>query len=371
MKMLIELHALQSFPPSNLNRDDTGHPKEALFGGVRRARISSQAIKRAIRTSDEFKNTVGIPIGTRTKRLVPHVVQAVAHTGIEEEWANRQAAAIVTELYAKMDVKSEKETAALLYISEEEIQSIVRFLSDAHAKDAEPDIQAFCKAQVKTLIQRTSAPDIAMFGRMLAQRPELNMEAACQVAHAISTHEVSIPESDYYTAVDDLMPQGNRGAGMLGTTNFNSATYYGNIRINWEQLVTSLRGDSDLARQCVKALMLAFALVVSSGKKSTFVNQHRPDFLLAVARPDNDGQSLANAFEQPVRASNGSGYVKPSITALSEYWDQVEACYRLGTPAIAVLNPRGIDLPSKELVRAQVPNLPAWVEAMTALLGEA
>ena len=387
--MIIELHILPSFGPSNLNRDDAGYPKEAIFGGYRRARFSSQAFKRAIRISDVFKDAVGMPIGIRTKQLVPHIVEALALEDVAEEWAVQWVKETLIELYGKGVAKpekkdeskekgeSEKKTkakekdAAPIYISDEEILSIVRFLADAHANDAEPAVQAFCKAQLKTLVNRTSAPDIAMFGRMLASKPNLNIAAACQVAHAISTHEVKMPQSDFFTAVDDLSPPETRGAAMMGHTYFNSATYYSYIRIDWEQLVSNLDGKVDLARQAVKGLMLASALVVPSGKKNGFVNQHRPDFLLAVARPDNDGQSLANAFEQPVRASNGSGYVAPSILALSEYWDQVEACYRLSIPVIAVLNPRRFDLPSKELARAQVPNLLAWVEAMTDLLGEA
>ena len=209
-----------------------------------------------------------------------------------------------------------------------------------------------------------------MFGRVLAGKPHLNIAAACQVAIAISTHEVKSPQSDFFTAIDDLSPAETRGAAMMGDTYFNSAACYIHIRIDWEQLVSNLGGDVDLARQAVKSLMLASALVVPSAKKNSFVNQHRPDFLMAVARPDNDGQSLANAFEQPVRASSGSGYVKPSILALSECWDRTEVCFRLGMPVIAVLNPRGFKLPSKELARAQAPNLLGWVEALTDLLGE-
>ncbi|MCE2473617.1 MAG: type I-E CRISPR-associated protein Cas7/Cse4/CasC [Anaerolineae bacterium] len=167
------------------------------------------------------------------------------------------------------------------------------------------------------------------------------------------------------------MPAETRGAAMMDDTYFNSATYYSHIRIHWEQLVANCGGKIDLARRGVKAPMLAFALVVPSGKKNSFVNQHRPDLLIAVARPNNDGQSLANAFEQPLRASNGKGYVEPSILALSNCWDQTEICYRLDTPHIAVLNPRGYKLPSDELTRAQVQNLPAWLEATTVLLGEA
>ena len=165
--MIIELHAVQSFAPSNLNRDDTGNPKEALFGGVRRARISSQSAKRAMRVSSVFKDAVEVPTGTRTKKLVKHIADKLEQVGVDRAWAEEQTVVIAQDLYAKMDRRSEQETSVLLYISEEEIAEIVRFLADARENGMEPDIKAFAKQLVKQLANRTSAPDIALFGRML------------------------------------------------------------------------------------------------------------------------------------------------------------------------------------------------------------
>ena len=367
--MIIELHAIQSFAPSNLNRDDTGNPKEALFGGVRRARISSQSAKRAMRTSDVFADTIDVPTGTRTKKLVTHVTNMLKQDDDDALWIETHATEIATELYAKLDSKSKTaETSVLLYISDSEIDEIMQLLIEARQNGEDPDVKNFVKQFIKTFANRTSAPDIALFGRMLAEKPALNIDAACQVAHAISTHEVNTAEFDYFTAVDDFTPEDTSGAGMLGLVPFNSATYYRCVRIDWKQLVKNLGGDADLARQTVGAFMRAFALVVPSGMKNSFVNQHAPDFLLAVARPDNDGQSLANAFERPVRSKRDSGYAEPSIKALSEYWEQVERAFRLGDPMIAALNPRGYELPSAELAGATVANLREWVDAMTVAL---
>ena len=167
---------------------------------------------------------------------------------------------------------------------------------------------------------------------MLAEKPALNIDAACQMAHAISTHEVNTAEFDYFTAVDDLSPEEDSGAGMLGLVSFNSATYYRCARIDWEQLLKNLGGDVELAQQTVGAFMRAFALVVPSGMKNSFLNQHAPGILLAVARPSNDGQSLANAFEKPVQNGRSSGHAEPSIQALCAYWDQVEGAFRLVVP---------------------------------------
>ncbi len=375
--MIIELHAIQSFAPSNLNRDDTGNPKEALFGGVRRARISSQSAKRAMRVSDIFQQAVKVPTGTRTKMLVEYVVKRLEQNGLDAEWATKHVLAIATDLYAKMDRKSENETSVLLYISDDEIGAISDFLKEAQAKETEPDIKAFNKRMLKELANRTSAPDIALFGRMLAEKPKLNIDAACQVAHAISTHEVNTAEFDYFTAVDDLKAtladetEDATGAGMLGLIAFNSATYYRCARIDWGQLVKNLGGEVALARKTVGAFMQAFALVVPSGMQNSFINKHAPDFLLAAARPRNDGQSLANAFEKPVRpARREGGHAEPSIQALSAYWDQVEGAFRLAQPTLAVLNPRAYELSSAELAGAQVQDLSQWVAAMTAALDE-
>lgn len=387
--MIIELHAIQTFAPSNLNRDDTGNPKEALFGGVRRARISSQSAKRAMRVSPVFAQAINAPIGIRTKKLVSHVAKRLQkrNSEITDEWAMEKMIDFITK--AKYDKKPDElkhdedsdelgggETRILLYISEKEIDEIAQFLqklweAECQTSGEKPDISKFTRQFVKKLKNRTSAPDIALFGRMLADNPELNIDAACQVAHAISTHEVNTAEFDYFTAVDDFSPEDTSGAGMLGLVAFNSATYYRCARIDWEQLASNLSGDIELAKQTVGAFMQAFACVAPSGMQNSFVNKHLPDFLLAVARPTNDGQSLANAFEQPVQVKQGSGYAAPSIKKLAAYWEQIESCFRLSEPTVAVLNPRGYELDSDELAQATVANLGEWAAAMTAALDEA
>ena len=386
--MIIELHAIQSFAPSNLNRDDTGNPKEALFGGVRRARISSQSAKRAMRVSDVFKDAVAVPIADRTKHLIPHLVRKLEDEGVATEWAEQHAADVISRatpaagnkrLYAKAN--DELQTDVAIYISQSEIHEIVSELVATFQRDESPDLKTWSKwgkAFIRKTKDRTSAPDIALFGRMLAENPELNIDAACQVAHAISTHEVHTAEFDYFTAVDDFQRDDESGALMLGLVAYNSATYYRCARIDWCQLVENLGGDDDLARQTVGAFMRVFALVVPSGMKNSFVNQHAPDFLLAVARPDNDGQSLANAFEKPVRNERNGGFVEPSIEALCKYWDQVEGCFRLGEPVIAILNPRGYDLYPDEyapvlddLEDVKVGNLGEWIDTMKNALNGA
>lgn len=368
--MIIELHAIQSFGPTNLNRDDTGNPKDSLFGGVRRARISSQSAKRAIRVSPIFKKAIGVEPGVRTKLLIREVAERLQQDGVEEAAAQTAASAVVSAVFAKPDKKDAAKTNVLVYISMDEFSALKDYALEAAQNGTAPDEKQI-KDFVKRLKDRAVAPDIALFGRMLADNPSVNVDAACQVAHALSTHEVNTSEFDYFTAVDDLTPEEESGAGMLGLLAYNSATYYRCVRIDWEQLVNNLHGDTDLATRTVRGFMQAFALVVPSAKQNSFVNQHAPDFLMAVVRPDNDGQSLDNAFEQPVRAQRGSGYVAPSIAKLAAYWDQVDRAFRLCDPIIAVMNPRQFELPSEELAAAVKPNLTQWIAVVTTALQEA
>jgi CRISPR system Cascade subunit CasC len=175
---------------------------------------------------------------------------------------------------------------------------------------------------------RTGAPDIALFGRMLAEKPDLNIDAACQVAHAISTHRVNM-EMDFYTAVDDLLAQGEIltaegeeevGAGMMGFTSFNSACFYRYARIHWQQLVKNLDGDAALAKRTVEGFLRAAIDAIPSGKQNSFAAQNPTSLALAVVREDGKSWNLANAFEKPVRPGRETGLIEPSIQALDTFW---------------------------------------------------
>jgi len=366
--MIIEVHALQTFGPSNLNRDDTGNPKDALFGGVRRARISSQSAKRAMRVSSIFADEIDVPPGTRTKTLTEVIAKQLMQEQVPEEEAWESATVLIGQVFAKPDSKNSAKTSVLVYISQDELNLLVDYILAVRQQADAPDIKSLTKDITKQLKNRSLAPDIALFGRMLAEHPDLSVDAACEMMHALSTHEVNTAEFDYFTAVDDLTPDDTAGAGMLGLVAFNSATYYRNARIHWEQLLDNLHGDVDLARRTVSGFMKAFALVVPSGMKNTFVNQHAPDFLMAVMRPQNDGQSLVNAFEKPIRAERGGGYAEGSVQALTQYWQQVDVAFRLQQPILSVMNPRGYELQSDEIVSAVQPNLDAWVNTILSEL---
>lgn len=368
--MYIELHLLQSFPPANLNRDDTNNPKDCEFGGVRRARISSQCLKRAIRKAPIFDATTGVPGGVRTKRLVATLAEDLVALGKDAEQAQAVAAAFVPQYLTKIDAKSgEKQlTDVVVFVGPRERERIVASLLqhwDALAAGKDAPAKAIAKELIKAHAQHTSAPDMALYGRMLASTPELNIEAACQVAHAISTHRVSM-EMDFFTAVDDLQPDSEPGANMMGYTAFDSACFYRYARIDWDQLVTTL-GDPDLARRTVEGFLRAAEEAVPSGKKNAFAPFTPPSLALAVVRRDGMSWSLVNAFERPVQPDRAGGLVGPSIAALDDYWGRLCAAY--GCEDLACVAARTLEeYPLPNLAPHLIPSREEWLQAVLAAL---
>lgn len=338
--MFVELHIIQNFAPSNLNRDDTGQPKDCLFGGARRARISSQCLKRAMRSAPSFAASTAVASGVRTKRLLDAVSARLPQESVAA--ALPVATLIVEKLYTKFDGKDTGKTAVLVYLSEREIGEIAAeaariVAAESDEKARSTAVDAFVRKMVQSLRSRTSAPDIALFGRMLAESPELNIDAACQVAHAISTHRISM-EMDFYTAVDDLRREDTAGADMMGFTGFDSACYYRYARLDWEQLLANLGGDAELALRTVRGFVEAAIDAVPTGKQNSSAAYNPPAAVLAVVRHKGMAWSLANAFEKPVRAGE-DGYVRPSARELARYFERISAVYGAETvAATAVLS---------------------------------
>ena len=369
--MFIEMHMIQSFSPANLNRDDTNNPKDCEFGGARRARISSQCLKRAIRRDPAFAAATQVDLGTRTKWLIRLLRDRLTAAGKDAEEAKAVLAAFVPALASKLDKDGER-TAVLLYLSGEETRLMTAALLEnwdelANGKTQQAAAERLSRALVKSFKGQTSAPDIALFGRMLAEKPELSLEAACQVAHAISTHRVTM-EMDFFTAVDDLQESAEPGAGMMGFTGYNSACFYRYARIDWGQLVNNLSGDAALAARAVEGFLRASVAALPTGKQATFAAQNPPSLLLGVVRQDGMGWSLANAFERPVRVKRDSGLVEPSVEALGTYWGRLAQVYGTGhLTQVAALALEG-DLNLGPLAEHQVPNLERWIGAVVGAL---
>ena len=329
MSRFVQMHILTAYPPSNPNRDDLGRPKTAFIGGVSRMRISSQSLKRAIRTDDAFRSALTGNLGERTQRIGDKVREHLCKEGAPEDKA-LEIARTIADLFGK--VKGEKDDnptyiEQLAFISPEERAAAFELAEKIRSGEVEvppkekgkdkgkPDAEKFVKGFAPKVLQTADgAVDIAMFGRMLADNPDFNRDAAVQVAHAFTTSRVDI-EDDYYTAVDDLKTsEEDAGAGFIGETGFGAGVFYLYVCVNRELLLKNLSGDTDLAGRALSALVRAAATTSPSGKKNSFANHVRAEYLL-LERGDSQPRSLASAFTKPV----GSGdQLAESIEALKK-----------------------------------------------------
>lgn len=387
MALFVEFHLIQNFAPSNLNRDDTGAPKDALFGGHRRARVSSQCLKKSARdwfnASEIFSSGA---LGTRTRHLDRLVLEELGRIGL----ANPDVFNEIIKLSLKTkkangnDDKKEKESedekllSYLLYLSVPEVDAFKALIHEngellaslASKKKIKPsDIPDELKNAVKSCLKRSKAVDIALFGRMLADLPEMNQDAACQVAHAISTHRVE-REFDYFTAVDDRGDADETGAGMIGQIEFNSATFYRYAVIDVAKLVSNLQADSMLALTGLEAFTKAIALAIPTGKQNTFAAHNLPAFV-GVALRGTSPINLANAFEKPVWPEQKQPLSTLSVKALADYDDKVSAFYSNGHDAWAYLDLSGAWPEKKGEPLADLEALAAWVKAQVAAKLEA
>jgi CRISPR system Cascade subunit CasC len=327
---LLEVHILQTVAPSNLNRDDTGSPKDALFGGFRRARISSQAQKRAVRVA--FKDWL-LPSqeerAVRTKRLVEELLRRLKDKDVEEELARRAVENALNAL--EFEVK-EGRTKYLLFLGNRELDALTQqILENLEALSGE--VKGKKKAEVPDELRKAlervldggKAVDLALFGRMLADRPELGVDAAAQVAHALSTHKVD-REFDFYTAVDDLNPKEETGAEMMGDVEFYSATLYRYAVVDLEKLLENLQGDKELALKGALAFLEAFALTLPSGKQNSFA-AHNPPLFVAFRAGEGMPRNLATAFERPIRPREDVPLSRLSAEALMKEWARFDQVY--------------------------------------------
>lgn len=354
MTMHIDIHILQSVPPSNINRDDTGSPKTATYGGVRRARVSSQAWKRATRR--DFSQYLDLDrLGVRTKRAVELLSERIRALSPELDVTTAASLAQRALEAAGLKVKAARKgkegdhllTEYLVFFSNLQLDRLAAVALESPDKvDARP---------AKAALRQDHSVDVALFGRMVADDANLNVDAACQVAHALSTHAVAT-EFDYYTAVDDQNPAEETGAGMIGTIEFDSATLYRYATVNVDELKRNL-GDAEATALAVEAFVRSFATSMPTGKQNTFANRTAPDAVVVMVR-DGRPVNLVGAFEEPVHGRDG--YVAASCKALAEYASEVDAAFggapgdtwvtRVGRRTDA-LAPLGDSIPFDELVR--------------------
>lgn len=370
MSLFVEFHLIQNFAPSNLNRDDTGAPKDALFGGHRRARVSSQCFKRAIRLNSA--DAASIPEenqGVRTKKLKQLLEKRLAELGREDAGARIEAALAAAGLKLKDDGKTEY----LLFLGQGEIEALAQLVHghwDALAaspaadakktkKEAKAGLPTETGKEVKALLDGKKAVDVALFGRMLADMPGANQDAACQVAHAISTHKVE-REFDYFTAVDDKGEEDETGASMIGQIEFNSATFYRYAVVDANKLVKNL-DDKELALAGIRAFAQAMARAIPTGKQNTFAAHNPPGFVGVVLRHSSPF-NLANAFEKPVWPKADKELTSLSVEKLAAHDAKISAFYGDGKDEWAYLDMTGAWPGDKGAAQANLDALAQWLE---------
>jgi CRISPR system Cascade subunit CasC len=321
MNRFLQLHLLTFFPPANMNRDDTGRPKTATVGGAPRLRLSSQALKRAWRTSPVFAAALAGHMGQRTQRLGEHVRDHLLAGGMADEKAievAREIAGIFGKIKGAND-KDPLQIEQLAFIAPEERNAA---LALADAALAGEKVEAKPAGLLRTA---DTAADIALFGRMLAADPDYNREAAAQVAHAITTHRVTV-EDDYYTAVDDLKTAAtDAGAGFLGEAAFGSGVFYLYCCVDRVLLLKNLGGDAALAATALGALTEAAATVAPRGKQNSFAAHSRAHYVLA-EKGDQQPRTLAGAFARPVA---GDDLMAESVAKLRKFCADIDKAYQL------------------------------------------
>ncbi|MGC9479039.1 type I-E CRISPR-associated protein Cas7/Cse4/CasC [Streptomyces sp. WG4] len=319
--LFVEVHILQSLPPSNVNRDDSGTPKQAVYGGARRARVSSQAWKRATRT-EYAKQVPEADRATRTKRIAGLLAQRLARpaaeggAGLETGLADKLAAALLEPLGITKSAKKDDQSAYLLFFGKKQLDDLVRLLDGRAAELAALPDDAL-KDEVKKLpvVQTLSTghpAEVALFGRMVADLPALNVDASVQVAHALSTHAVRT-EFDYYTAVDDENTD-DHGAGMIGTVEFNSSTLYRYAVLGVHQLRDNL-SDLDETRRAAVRFVDAFTRSMPTGHQNSFAHRTLPHLVLLTVRADQP-VNLVSAYEEPV--TGVTGLASESVVRLAD-----------------------------------------------------
>ncbi len=338
--MLIEIHMLKNYPPTNLNRDDTGAPKTSVFGGVSRGRISSQCLKRSWRTAPLFQEAVGTEnLGVRTRKLPDLVTKKLLAMDVDPDYVAVIAPKITG--FGNKDGKETKDgkTAQVVFYADADVDAIAQIVKEKmDACSSIKEIKALkakdLQAAVKSAEVRPITLDIALFGRMVTSNAFRDVEASMQVAHAISTNKMAM-ESDYFTAMDDFLSGENLdelGAAMIGDTDFNSACYYVYASLDTDALLKNLEFTDhaeELVQKAVPALIRTMALTNPSGKQNSFAGNVLPSAMLVECKEQKIPTSMVNAFVEPVCPNQNGDLVYNSIVRLASEADMLSRNYGL------------------------------------------
>ncbi len=342
-KNFVNFHILMSHSPSCLNRDDMGMQKTAIFGGTRRVRISSQSLKRAIRTSAYYEAQFGKP-SERTKQLTllrnkyrevlkDKFPENIIDTVLMSVAGVKEINDLETETKDGKNKTTGTVSGAVAAWSVFEIEKYCKFYQQL--KEEHADEKVFQKTWEKETKKDSfkkfndafqNSVDIALSGRMATSGIMTSVDAALAVAHVITTHTVD-GDLDWFTAVDDLNQEaGETGSAHLDTQEFSAGVFYRYASLNLSQLQENLGEVSreDALKIAAHTLHL-LVTVVPDAKRNSTAADNQADFV-CIALSDQP-ISLANAFEEPVKSKNG--FLKPSIKQFVDYKEKVYQGYEL------------------------------------------
>lgn len=341
--MLYEIHMLKNYPPVNLNRDESGAPKSCMFGGTTRGRVSSQCLKRSWRRSPMFSQAVGAEhLGIRTRKLPQLVAEKLTEMGVSQAYID----AVFPKIsgFGNKDGTENKDgtyTAQIVFYAPEDIQAVAETIYEK-LKDCPSlkEVKALKSKELQEAVKgaesRPVTLDMALFGRMVTSNAFRDVDAAMQVAHAISTNKLNM-ESDYFTAMDDLLSgetMEETGSAMIGDIDYNSACYYIYAALDTDILMKNLKDTPDAAqlmKTAVPALIRTMALTNPSGKQNSFAGNVLPSAILVECKEEKVPVSMVNAFVRPIQPERDNDYdlVKGSIQALAKQVDSIQNSFGL------------------------------------------
>lgn len=346
---VVDVHAIQSLPPSNLNRDETNSPKTATFGNVRRARVSSQSWKAAMRRWFKANLDLTNP-GIRTKYVPQMILEEIlsrningmtSQQAVEDMYdimnvilpkKKKDATAVVEDVNKETGVTT-YHTDALFMVSRKQLQNVVDIRYDSNLNDKER-----VKA-IKNALNEDQAMDTSLFGRMVADAPDINVDAGAQVAHALGVTK-AVPEFDFYTAMDDESDRvDHSGSSMMGTIEFSSSVLYRYADLSLSQILNNLAGNVPATVFAVREFLNAFINSMPSGKQNSFAAHTLPDAIIVTIRPGRP-VSYVDAFETPVK---GDSPTDKAINALVDYAEAQKKAYGLEEVATYVVAVRDVD----------------------------
>ena len=360
MPRFVQLHLLTNYPPSNLNRDDTGRPKTALVGDAMRLRISSQSQKRAWRTSAVFESHLPDAhqmIGDRTKKVgLEWAYSKLVEKGVAADTA-RSWSKEIQRAYGEPEAEVEGDPDSVLIngqlahvspVEREKLSAFVGLLAEYllhgipnklveradkaiknrdKAKDKKKANAALARDLADILLVREStAVDIALFGRMLAAVPAFNFDASVQVSHAITVHKSAV-EDDYFSAVDDLNTGlKDKGAAHIGERGYGAGLFYLYVCINRELLKENLGGDPALTAKALEALIHAITKVSPTGMQNSHASRAYASYVLA-EKGDQQPRTLAQAFLKPVKPFDDEDMLDKAVKAIAKRRDNFDKVY--------------------------------------------